>query len=319
MKNLERVLIFLILAVGAVVFYQKKIKKKTLSKLSKVESIPTSPTATPKGALASNQNVASGIKKPDIYEFTFPKIKSPGEVFRFEFPIPKEEKSWKLSEILYFIRYNWKNERDYVLDEYDCKHFAHQLYLDAQKKQIPVRFVGISMKNSPVGHAINALMSSDHGIVFVDFTPMKTAEGKSIAQKNVVYVAKDEPYLRLPIDYLPPYFSNQREDFYKHYAKGIELNKKLLSNQESLRQILIQRDALEKEQNVLNSDPQKISKEQVAAFQKKVDDFNSSIEAANHNEQVLKDEIRRARNEAWQLPQDENWIPKKIDFMPIPF
>lgn len=257
--------------------------------------------------------------EPLMVVYSFPSRDPTLPPVKFEFRENKNEKVMQLSEILFFVRYTWKNEHDYVLDHYDCKHFAYQLYLDAQKANLSVRFVTMTIKGSPVGHALNAFKTSDHGILFLDFTPKNTGEGRSIAQKNVVYVSSGEPYVRMPGDYLPAQFENRKKDFFEQRNKTADLMAGLKSLQ-SARAILNQKnEARRAEYTKIMAMPDGPERNELGtAFNQTVQEFNDEIKKMDIESERLDRAIKNAQSEQWDLPADE-WVAEQVSFLPNPF
>jgi hypothetical protein len=200
-----------------------KVEERTGSN----ELLPMSEAGSPdplqpsQGEVPGSAPERTPSNQPDIHypilKITVPAIQSGKPTTQFLFDVVENEKPVLLSKLLDFLDRGAKNDRAYKLDEYDCKHFAYQLYQDAVKEGMAVRFVAMTIQNSPIGHAFNAFLTSDAGVVFVDFTSGASSKNptRTLAQKNVVHAAPGDPYIRIPLQFLAADFRNDRADFFK--------------------------------------------------------------------------------------------------------
>ena len=67
------------------------------------------------------------------------------------------------AELKAFLLEDTTEQHEYVLDEYDCSQFSRDLHNRAAEVQIV-------FKGEEAGHALNAFLTTDYGLVFVDCT-----------------------------------------------------------------------------------------------------------------------------------------------------
>lgn len=58
----------------------------------------------------------------------------------------------------------------YIVDEYTCGEFAETLHNNAEGSGIKAAFVGIQFQDGSVGHAFNAFITTDRGLIYIDVT-----------------------------------------------------------------------------------------------------------------------------------------------------
>jgi hypothetical protein len=75
-----------------------------------------------------------------------------------------------LAELLEFIRGDATDESPYVQDLRMCGTFAEQLHNSAEAAGIRAAWVSLDLQGQEIGHALNAFVTTDRGLVFVDST-----------------------------------------------------------------------------------------------------------------------------------------------------
>ncbi|HEX9976745.1 MAG TPA: hypothetical protein VGA82_05795 [Dehalococcoidales bacterium] len=85
------------------------------------------------------------------------------------------------SQLINFLSKDLTENHTYVANVYDCSQFSRDLHNHAEAAGIRVAEVQVGFKNNPVGHALNAFLTTDYGLVYVDCTqvPDKTARVKA--------------------------------------------------------------------------------------------------------------------------------------------
>ena len=58
----------------------------------------------------------------------------------------------------------------YIVDEFTCGEFAEILHNNAEESGIKAAFVGIQFKDGSIGHAFNAFITTDRGLIYIDVT-----------------------------------------------------------------------------------------------------------------------------------------------------
>jgi len=74
------------------------------------------------------------------------------------------------NQLLTFVAQDKTDQHIYNLRTFNCVNYATTVYNDAEALGIEAATVTINLKNSTVGHAVNAFITSDYGLVFVDCT-----------------------------------------------------------------------------------------------------------------------------------------------------
>ncbi len=75
-----------------------------------------------------------------------------------------------LAELLEFLRADATDESPYVQDLRMCGTFAEQLHNSAEAEGIRAAWVSLDLQGQEIGHALNAFVTTDRGLVFVDST-----------------------------------------------------------------------------------------------------------------------------------------------------
>ncbi len=74
------------------------------------------------------------------------------------------------SELISFLAADRTENNDYVVDVYDCSQFSRDLHNNAEAAGIRTAEVQVWFKNETAGHALNAFITNDYGLVYVDCT-----------------------------------------------------------------------------------------------------------------------------------------------------
>lgn len=74
------------------------------------------------------------------------------------------------SQLMAFLREDQTNMNNYILGVYDCSQFSRDVHNNAEKAGIRAAEVQIHFRGEPIGHALNAFLTTDYGLVYVDCT-----------------------------------------------------------------------------------------------------------------------------------------------------
>jgi hypothetical protein len=74
------------------------------------------------------------------------------------------------NELISFLAADRTENNDYIIDVYDCSQFSRDLHNNAEAAGIRAAEVQVWFKNETVGHALNAFITTDYGLVYVDCT-----------------------------------------------------------------------------------------------------------------------------------------------------
>lgn len=74
----------------------------------------------------------------------------------------------------------------YIVDEFMCGEFAETLHNNAEESGIKAAFVGIQFEDGSVGHAFNAFITTDRGLIYIDVTGTKPGEDRPTHVDSIV-------------------------------------------------------------------------------------------------------------------------------------
>lgn len=85
------------------------------------------------------------------------------------------------AELKAFLAQDQTENHEYILHEYDCSEFSRDLHNRAEAAGIRTAEVQIDFVGESMGHALNAFLTTDYGLVYVDCTeaPDKIARVKA--------------------------------------------------------------------------------------------------------------------------------------------
>lgn len=213
----------------------------------------------------------------------------PNQDVRFKFKKKQGAIRPSLSEALRFVSMNGGYDKTYIRDKYDCKQFAYQLFLDAQKENYEAQFVILRLKNEEEGHALTVIHTLDAGPLYVDFTPFLTNDDLQKPAQTIALVKEGHPYIRIPLQALERNFSNSNMDFEMYRAK-MEKGEREVKNYNNLVTSL---------------------EEQKRAVQQKIGNFNSKVK----NSQIVRANFENIKNEQGSLEREVNEINARYDHL----
>jgi len=76
--------------------------------------------------------------------------------------------SW--GQLMTFLSQDQTETHPYIRDTYDCSQFSRDVHNNAEAAGIRAAEVAVQLKNEIVGHALNAFLTIDYGLVYVDCT-----------------------------------------------------------------------------------------------------------------------------------------------------
>ena len=87
-----------------------------------------------------------------------------------------EAKNVSYKELRSFLYEDDTDKNLYLVDEYMCGEFAEELHNNAEESGIKAAFVGIQFRDGSIGHAFNAFITTDRGLVYIDVTGSQPGE-----------------------------------------------------------------------------------------------------------------------------------------------
>jgi myosin heavy subunit len=78
------------------------------------------------------------------------------------------------NQLLMFITQDTTDQHPYNINSFNCVNYATTVYNNAEKLNVEAATVTLNLRNSFVGHAVNAFITSDYGLVYVDCTTSDT-------------------------------------------------------------------------------------------------------------------------------------------------
>lgn len=74
------------------------------------------------------------------------------------------------SQLMNFLLQDQTENHEYIENVYDCSEFSRDLHNNAEAAGIRAAEVQVFFVNEPIGHALNAFLTTDYGLVYVDCT-----------------------------------------------------------------------------------------------------------------------------------------------------
>jgi hypothetical protein len=74
------------------------------------------------------------------------------------------------NELISFLTEDRTEWHDYIIDVYDCSQFSRDIHNNAEAAGIRAAEVQVDFKNAATGHALNAFITTDFGLVYIDCT-----------------------------------------------------------------------------------------------------------------------------------------------------
>jgi len=74
------------------------------------------------------------------------------------------------SELIAFLAEDKTEQHEYILNEYDCSQFSRDVHNNAEEAGIRAAEVQLWFETTDSGHALNAFITTDYGLVYVDCT-----------------------------------------------------------------------------------------------------------------------------------------------------
>ncbi|OGO30063.1 MAG: hypothetical protein A2Z29_06540 [Chloroflexi bacterium RBG_16_56_11] len=100
-------------------------------------------------------------------------------------------------ELTAFLARDESEAHQYILGEYDCSQFSQAVHDNAEAAGIRAAVVHTAFAGDEVGHALNAFLTTDYGMVYVDCTqsPDKIArveKGKTLIAIEPTYITRSQ-------------------------------------------------------------------------------------------------------------------------------
>ncbi|MDD5127825.1 MAG: hypothetical protein PHR43_07025, partial [Dehalococcoidales bacterium] len=98
-------------------------------------------------------------------------------------------------QLITFLSQDKTENNSYIANVYDCSQFSRDIHNNAEAKGIRTAEVHARFENDTIGHALNAFLTTDYGLVYVDCTeaPDKIARvktGKDLRSIELAYITK---------------------------------------------------------------------------------------------------------------------------------
>ena len=74
------------------------------------------------------------------------------------------------NQLITFIALDKTDQHPYDIKSFNCVNYATTVYNNAETSNIETATVTLNLRNSTTGHAVNAFITSDYGLVYVDCT-----------------------------------------------------------------------------------------------------------------------------------------------------
>jgi hypothetical protein len=260
----------------------------------------------------------SFLKNPDNMTIHFP-TSVKGQEVKFIFMRNPAATPKSLKEIIEFLKQSDSHLGEYKEDFQDCKHFAYKLFEEAQAAGYKASYVILNLHNQEIGHALVAFESTDAGLVYADFTPVVIKKNnKQFPSKAIVQVAKDKPYIKIPLSYVKKVFQNKPKDFVDH-AVAQESAIKYLEEYNKNHEILSARKYdLERRVTDFNFDAQRINQQrETSSLRREQNLLQVEINKLNRDLEKLAIEEEKLRGILGDATLDEDiWVVKAFKLVP---
>ena len=104
-----------------------------------------------------------------------------------------ENPTWE--ELKAFLKEDKTEDNDYILNEYDCSEFSKDVHNNAEAAGIRAAEVQVQWSNDRYGHALNAFLTEDYGLVYIDCTGGPDTAARIV--KGKVYRGVEPNYITL--------------------------------------------------------------------------------------------------------------------------
>jgi hypothetical protein len=181
-------------------------------------AVQSEASATKSQVVLLQQKLDIADEKITLYEGTYGSIYSgvqPKDM-RFNYtlynnPDAQNPTYFQLSNFLYL---DTTDRNTYVPASYMCGHFARDLHNNAEQAGIKSAFVMIWFEGELTGHACNAFLTTDRGLIFIDDTGVEEGDFS---------LAHQDKYVELKIgeDYIPSLFTPDPSYYVTYYSLGV--------------------------------------------------------------------------------------------------
>jgi hypothetical protein len=98
--------------------------------------------------------------------------------------------TWK--ELVAFLAKDETENHAYIANVYDCSQFSRDIHNNAEAAGIRAAEVQVAFKNERTGHALNAFITTDYGLVYIDSTE---------SPDRIARVKKEKEYRGINLDW----------------------------------------------------------------------------------------------------------------------
>ncbi|MFC1933643.1 hypothetical protein ACFLXX_00635 [Chloroflexota bacterium] len=134
------------------------------------------------------------------------------------------------SQLMTFLHQDQTDSHTYITNTYDCSQFSRDIHNNAEAAGIRAAEVQIKFRNEEVGHALNAFITTNRGLVYVDCTGVTEIEaswiafseryyGIEIELDTIAYIKAGKGYGVIGID--APFIS-PKYSYYEDYIKILD-------------------------------------------------------------------------------------------------
>jgi hypothetical protein len=105
-----------------------------------------------------------------------------------------EAKNPTWNELKAFLAKDKTDENTYILNTYDCSQFSRDVHNNAEAAGIRAAEVQVTFEGERIGHALNAFITSDYGLVYIDCTE---------SPDKVAYIIKGNEFKGIELSLFP--------------------------------------------------------------------------------------------------------------------
>jgi myosin heavy subunit len=180
--------------------------EKLTSKTAELVSAEAELASTRKSLTTFESNLADTQKKLDAAQETLDglgiSVAASAQCFDADLVDNPAAKNPTWQELKSFLKQDKTENHPYILNEYDCSEFSRDVHNNAEAAGIRSAEVQVFFKNEEAAHALDAFLTTDYGLIFVDCTK---------GPDKIAYLKAGKTFKAVPIDWMAT-ASNARND-----------------------------------------------------------------------------------------------------------
>jgi uncharacterized protein YukE len=221
------------------------------------------------------------------------------------------------AELISFLKIDNTDSKDYLDSEilgYVCADYAEDVHNNAEANGIKAAWVSIDLKGEEEGHACNAFMTIDKGLVFVDCTGSTMQEKMHLQVTDdtdysivtsfdtIAYIEKGKEYGTIDIKYA-------KLSTYDYY---LEFNQKWLERDELVEEYILKVEQAELKidrwaanlDNLLRAVDTSYNIDDYEVYLSKLEKYNDEVEEYNNFVANIENQLKQIESKVYQLDSE---------------